>query len=292
MNSKGVDQIQTETTTALSVDVSRGSLVQLRDQRKLLVEFIKSELEDDVDFGVIPGTKKPSLWKPGAEKLANIFQLGSRIVSVDKTIDFEANLAIYTTRLEVFHLKTGIAIAQCEGACTSREKKYYHRTIYQWVNNQKEAVGTEETPIGDLLNTLGKMSLKRAYVGAVILATGASGFFTQDLEDMPDFSKDDHKPSPRAAPKGTPPIIKPVQAAAPAPLQPKEAPKPPAGPTRASVWAEAVKLGKQINWTEEDVKNFLVEKAAPADLKTLSPAKVKELVDDLAREHYGPGAEG
>ena len=37
--------------------------------------------------------------------------------------------------------------------------------------------------IHDQINTLKKMAQKRAFVGAVLLATGASEYFTQDLED-------------------------------------------------------------------------------------------------------------
>ena len=35
-----------------------------------------------------------------------------------------------------------------------------------------------------LKNTIMKMAQKRAFVGAILLATGASEFFTQDVEDM------------------------------------------------------------------------------------------------------------
>lgn len=38
--------------------------------------------------------------------------------------------------------------------------------------------------IFDQLNTLRKMGQKRSFVGALILATGASQFFTQDIDDM------------------------------------------------------------------------------------------------------------
>ena len=33
-------------------------------------------------------------------------------------------------------------------------------------------------------NTIMKIAQKRAFVGAMLLATGASEFFTQDIEDM------------------------------------------------------------------------------------------------------------
>lgn len=42
--------------------------------------------------------------------------------------------------------------------------------------------------IYDQFNTVIKMSMKRALVAAVLLATGASAMFTQDVEDMPDLS--------------------------------------------------------------------------------------------------------
>lgn len=35
-----------------------------------------------------------------------------------------------------------------------------------------------------LKNTIQKMAQKRAFVGAILMATGASEFFTQDVEDM------------------------------------------------------------------------------------------------------------
>ena len=179
-------EIQSTDTTALAVTISAGSLAQLKEQRNQLKKFIKGELEKDSDFGTIPGTPKPCLYKPGAEKLANIFRLGSRIISVEKEVDFDNNRATYSTKIEVFHLASGVGISQCVGVCSSMEKKYKERAIYEGWGQNKRKVGAEPTPIGDLLNTLSKMSLKRAYVGAVILATGASGFFTQDLEDAPE----------------------------------------------------------------------------------------------------------
>lgn len=39
--------------------------------------------------------------------------------------------------------------------------------------------------IADMINTVSKMAQKRAYVAATLTATGLSGRFTQDMEDMP-----------------------------------------------------------------------------------------------------------
>lgn len=190
--------------TGLSVHVNSGSLQQLTEQRNLLRQFIKQNLTKDVDYGVIPGTPKDSLYKPGAEKIANIFQLGSRIIDKDKTLDLKENFAMFSITVEVFHLPTGKAIAQCEGVANSQEVKYRERKV--WIgsgsNRRQER---EATPVADILNTLSKMAQKRAYVGAVIIATGASDFFTQDMEDQELGPKDPPKAPPIVAPKTKPP---------------------------------------------------------------------------------------
>lgn len=168
--------------TNLAVKFTDKAIADLKEQKQQLVKFVQTHLKRDVDYGIIPGVKNPSLFKPGAEKLANLFQLGSRIIKTDKTIDIEKNFAMIGHTIEVFHIPTGKAIAQCEGITNSQEKKWRERKDY---NTGK----AEPTPIGDVLNTLGKMALKRAYVGAVIMAVGASDFFTQDVEDMPEFQQ-------------------------------------------------------------------------------------------------------
>jgi hypothetical protein len=166
----------------LAVRFTDKAITDLKEQKSQLVKFVNSQLRKDVDYGIIPGVKNPSLFKPGAEKLANLFQLGSRIVKTDRQVDIEKNFAMISHTVEVFHIPTGKVISQCEGITNSQEKKWRERKVY---NTGK----TEPTPIGDLLNTLGKMALKRAYVGAIIMAVGASDFFTQDVEDMPEFQQ-------------------------------------------------------------------------------------------------------
>lgn len=170
-----------------NLPVTQADLNALSDQRKMLLEFTAKQLRKDVDYGVIPGTKKPSLYKPGAEKLARLFGLGFNLTMTDKTIDKQDNFAMFTYRADIMHLKSGHQIAQCEASCNSQEKKYKERTVYTWNEKaQKKLPAIEVTPIFDIMNTLQKMSQKRALVGGVILAVGASDFFTQDLDDVDD----------------------------------------------------------------------------------------------------------
>lgn len=97
-----------------------------------MVEFIKSVLRSGVDYGVVPGTDKPVLLKPGAEKLARFFGLSIRIpADLQKQImdwtgeqygepffyfEYTAQ-AVYGDRI----------VAECTASANSWEKKYRYR---------------------------------------------------------------------------------------------------------------------------------------------------------------------
>lgn len=165
--------------------ISSEDIARVANHLKLVKQVINEVLtegtEGSGDYGVIPGAgKKKVLLKPGAEKLMMLFGLGVRVREVSNEIDRYENFASYSYEAEVYHLKSGIVKANCIGTTSSWEKKYKERSVY--VNGV--FAGKEATPISDILNTLQKMAQKRAIVGAVILATGASDYFTQDEEDI------------------------------------------------------------------------------------------------------------
>lgn len=59
-----------------------------------------------------------------------------------------------------------------------------------------QKIGRVSNPdFADVINTVQKMGMKRAYVAATLSATGASQYFTQDLEDLPQAA-DDFGPPP------------------------------------------------------------------------------------------------
>ena len=43
------------------------AIAQTASHYKVMVAFVKAQMKRDIDYGVIPGTKKPTLLKPGAE---------------------------------------------------------------------------------------------------------------------------------------------------------------------------------------------------------------------------------
>jgi hypothetical protein len=176
---------------------------------------------EGVDYGKIPGTDKPTLLKPGAEKLGVLFQLDIQI-DVGKTWGPGDHLTV-VAKATAYHAPTGARLGYGEGICTTRERKYAYRNAQRvcpscgvpaiikgkqeygggWVCFDKkggckakfrdgaaeiedQTVSEIENPdLPDLWNTVVKMAEKRARVDAVLAVTGASALFTQDAEDLP-----------------------------------------------------------------------------------------------------------
>lgn len=133
---------------------------------KMMVAFVSAQMQKGVDYGVIPGTKKPTLLKPGAEKLCRLFSLRPSYELIQSIADFDKPLFHYHYRCSL--IRQGEMVGQGDGLCNSMEKKY-----------QKQSY-----KIYDLTNTICKMAQKRALVAAVLSSCGASEFFSQDLEGM------------------------------------------------------------------------------------------------------------
>lgn len=179
-------------------------------------KFVNEMLKDGVDYGVIPGVEKPTLLKPGAEKLEKFFFLRSKKTLMNKEITDGGKYVSYTYQTCVFN-RAGQIVATCEGTCNSKEKKYRYITVFdnQATPDQKvqgkleerksKKGGTykvyviEKTDCYDLENTIMKMAQKRSYVGAILEATNSSSRFTQDVEDMDIVNYGDHSTPAKAA---------------------------------------------------------------------------------------------
>jgi hypothetical protein len=96
-----------------------------------VTEFVSRVLRRDVDYGVIPGTDKRTLLKPGAEKLTTFFGLSTRFELLERIEDWTGEhhggepffYYLYRCRL----MRGDAAIAEGDGSCNSRETKYRWR---------------------------------------------------------------------------------------------------------------------------------------------------------------------
>ncbi len=127
-------------------------------------QLVQSQLKQNHDYGIIPGTPKPTLLKPGAEKILMLMGLRSEFEIVDSTRDFEKGFFQYQVRCKLY--RGDILITEGLGAANTKERKYLKQDPYT------------------IDNTVLKIAKKRALIDAVLLVASLSEVFTQDIEDM------------------------------------------------------------------------------------------------------------
>jgi hypothetical protein len=91
-----------------------------------VIEFTKMVMKEGKDYGVIPGVDKPTLLKPGSEKLCSLFGLAPVFEIVDKIVDFDKPLFYFQYRCNLMF--DGRFMGSGIGSCNSHEKKYRYRS--------------------------------------------------------------------------------------------------------------------------------------------------------------------
>jgi hypothetical protein len=91
--------------------------------------IIKQVLVKDQDYGTIPGTKKPILFKAGAEKINDSLNLYPTFERIQVVEDWDRPLFHYAYRCTLRHRGTDIPIATGIGSCNSMEEKYRWRNL-------------------------------------------------------------------------------------------------------------------------------------------------------------------
>lgn len=142
------------------------SLEEIEQRINLLKEFVRKHMILGEDYGHIPGVPKPTLLKPGAEKLCDVYGLSKLVDITNRIEDFEKGFFHYEVKVTLINKKTNMIEAEGVGSCNSKEKKYRYQDPFT------------------LVNTFLKMAKKRALIDAVLSATRSSGLFTQDVEDL------------------------------------------------------------------------------------------------------------
>ena len=170
----------------------------VRAQVNLMQDVMQEVMQKDTHFGVIPGTKQPSLYKAGAEKIMSTFRLAADPSVEDLGRDGEVHYRVKVSILSA----SGLFLGAGMGECSSQEDKYAWRGVvcdeefeatpenrrrvkfskYQGRVEQKKQVRTNPA---DVANTILKMAKKRGLIDGVLTVTAASDLFTQDIEDLP-----------------------------------------------------------------------------------------------------------
>ncbi|WNF37185.1 hypothetical protein RJD24_01635 [Bacillaceae bacterium IKA-2] len=155
------------------------SLVEARERSDLLHQFVRELMMDGLDYGIIEGYQKPTLFKPGAEKLCDIFGFSKQVSINNRIEDWDKGFFAYEVKITLTQKENGIIEAEGLGSSNCKEVAFQHQDPYT------------------IVNTILKMAKKRALVDAVLSATRSSGIFTQDIEDIPLLTS--HKRGDKAA---------------------------------------------------------------------------------------------
>ncbi len=111
------------------------NLKSLNETYQMMKSFVSQQMAKDLDYGEIPGTNKPSLYKPGAEKLQRFFGFSVR-TELSHAIE-QWDVPITEDSYPLFHYRYTTTvwdraerlIATCDGEANSYESKYRWRWV-------------------------------------------------------------------------------------------------------------------------------------------------------------------
>lgn len=197
-----------ESAGIVAGEVHRFSAVEIRQRVNLVQEVMQGIMKKDTHYGTIPGTPKPTLYKPGAEVLCVTFRVAQEYQIEDLSTP---EMARYRVTCIGVHQTTGIKLGEGVGECSSGEEKYkwrgaicqeefdltpenMRRVKFSKYRGSVEKKAQVRTEAADLANTVLKMACKRAMIAMTLNVTAASDIFTQDIEDLPEELRE-HEPS-------------------------------------------------------------------------------------------------
>ena len=223
----------------------------------LIQQIMSAAMKEGEHYGRIPGCgDKPTLLKPGAEKLCLTFRLAPTYDVGERQL--EGGHREYRVTATLTSIMTQVLIGQGVGCCSTMENKYRFRAgpaevterpvpRAYWDLRQDDPAKAQELIGGkgftvkkvdgqgwmvakggekvendnpaDHYNTVLKMAKKRALVDAVLTTTAASDIFSQDLEEL-NASLATLTPPPPAQPPTQLAPVQSVPAPVPAPVQP------------------------------------------------------------------------
>jgi ribosomal protein L37AE/L43A len=291
----------------------------------LIKEVMKNVMVRGEDYGhAFPGAPRPSLLKPGAEKLCLLFRLDPQYELVSEKEEGR-HLSI-TTRCVLYHIPTGRRLGSGLGSCSTRESQYAYRSAFPpcpkcgkkaiirrrygggWLCFKKKdgcgavwpagapEIESQETgrvpneDLADQYNTILNMADKRALIAGVRVVTAASAIFAQEFPEDEGPGRRERARSASAGRAG----------ASPQPPEKGPSPQPPSEPSpeRQEFFQELQKQDALWIWPHYckvgDLKNREEEDRQIRDWKKLAvfPDVVRDLVKMAAEKGWSRAPQG
>jgi len=208
-----------------AVDTGRALTVQEMTAQSMVIHRILNEvMVEGIHYGKVPGTDKPTLLQPGAEKIAATFRLAPKY-HVEDLSEPHNNFYRYRVACSLYTIRDGLFVGSAVGEASSAEEKYsWERAIceehyettdptrrrikFKKLGADFEKIHQVQRNAADLANTVLKISTKRAFISATRGATAASDLLDVDLDEpaVADLAREERaeQPKPKAKPKPAP----------------------------------------------------------------------------------------
>lgn|GEM_PF-5981504 len=159
------------TNVYISPEERKSIVDAMASQIQLVRDAMKAVMVEGTHYGTIKGTRRPSLWQPGAEIITQLFGWRTEFECMSRHEDWDAHVFSYTYKCKVFS-RNGDLMAEREATCSTQESQY--------LNARDERVTAF-----DQRETITLMAQKRAFVATVRAAGACSALFTQDDDIVP-----------------------------------------------------------------------------------------------------------
>lgn len=182
-------------------------------------DVMRTLMKNGVHYGTIPGTPKPTLYKPGAELLLMTFRVAPTPAYIDDLST--ADEVRYRVTMRGTNQATGEMLGEMVGECSSSEQKYRWarpvcdqewdetdpaRRREKWMKGSSGPYKAKQirTSPADVANTILKMAVKRACIALTLAVLAASDIFAQDIEDLAEELRESIAEEPPSEPKQQP----------------------------------------------------------------------------------------
>ena len=142
--------------------------------------ILKSELKEglDKDYAVIPGTRGPSLLKPGAEKLIRFFGLYAHMTETKDILSEDGSFTEFVYSCEIIGSRPTpdgsafqeITVGKYDGSANSAERCFFGMVTNSGVKGSRPNIRSR--------------AMKRALVAVTRVVLNASDIFSQSEEDL------------------------------------------------------------------------------------------------------------
>lgn len=205
MTQAALQTINREDERMVIIPAATLSVKEIQGRALQIQQLMQSMMKPNVHFGVVPGCKSPSLYKPGSELLLMMFRIAVDPIVEDLSDAEHIRYRVRCRGLALDGSLVGIGVGECS---TAEEKYSYRRAVCEeefkaadplrqrvkWSKGEKggKAYSINQVRMNpaDLANTVLKMAKKRAQIDMCLTALGASDIFAQDLEELTEEIRD------------------------------------------------------------------------------------------------------